>query len=475
MIHQFFDFLIFLSLFFLVFQILKFSLYCLYLWQIVEYRLDRFLVRLTCKGDRKEFLRYFNFLNLYSANKYPKITLRIIVTVLTQFFFNYQVLFVIYRPLVKWMLLKDRFVAVLFLIIIFFYYLTPISVSLITVGFSLLLWPVKRLVIYLARKKREKFKDILVIGVTGSYGKSSTKEIIADILSLKYKVLKTPANTNTEIGVAKTILFSFKKSHQIFVVEMGAYKEGEIKAICDLVKPRIGVLTGVNAQHLALFGTLKETQKAKYELIESLPSDGLALFNAKNEYAFKLAKRRRKLHSLLYGKKSKEYEEAIEAGLMIGEYLKVPKTKMKKIIPKLRKKIKLRREKGLGGFLVFDDSYSSNPDGFSKALKTISQYKKKRLVVTPGIIELGSQSHRVHKKIGKKLAETADKIVVTNENFAWDFKSGAGTLFEEKFLVSNNDFSILSWLGKRVPNRNWVVLLEGRVPRNIVELFKGKK
>ncbi len=470
----FFGFFVCLFFFFLIFQILKFSLYCLYLWQIVEYRLDRFLVRISNKGDKKELLRYFNFLNFYPFNKYPKITFRTILTVFSHFFIGYQLLFLIYRPLIKSSLLNQRFVLTLFLIIIVFYYFTPLLTSLITFFFSLLLWPAKRFIVFFAKKKIEELNALLVIGITGSFGKSSTKEVIAGMLSLKYKVARTPANTNTQIGVAKTILFSLDKSHQIFVVEMGAYKRGEIEEICQLVKPKIGVLTGINAQHLALFGNLANTKAAKYELIKSLPADGLALFNARNKYTLSLSKRRRKLNSLLYGRKIKKYEEAIEAAWQIGDYLKIPKTKMRRFIPKLRKKLQFKKGKTKEGYLLFDDSYSSNPDGFFRALEKIAEYKRKKLVVTPGIIELGKKSEEIHQQLGAVLAKVADKVVITNENFAFYFKKGAKEQFEKKFLVSQNEVEILKWLGEKL-NSNWVVLLEGRVPKNVISLFKKLK
>jgi len=130
---------------------------------------------------------------------------------------------------------------------------------------------------------------VKVIGITGSYGKSSTKEFLATILSAKYKVCKTSANRNSEIGVAETVLRELKPEHEIFIVEMGAYRTGEIKAICDIVHPTIGVLTAVSEQHLALFGSLEATKKAKYELIEALPENGIAIFNADNRATRELA------------------------------------------------------------------------------------------------------------------------------------------------------------------------------------------
>ena len=376
---QIINLVIFLFLFFLATQVLKFSLYIFYLWQVVEYRLDRFWVRITNRGDRAEALSYLNIFNLYPSNKYPKVTLRTLLTFFLFIFITYQLLFSFYRPLAKLVNIPEKLTVTAFLVAIIVYYLTPILASFLTVLVTAITWPIKKLIIYLARRKIENFKNLLVVGITGSYGKSSTKEIVWEVLRTTFNVLKTPANTNTIIGVAKTILTSLKNDHQIFVVEMGAYKKGEIKEICDLVNPEIGILTGINEQHLVLFGSLTNIQKTKYELIGSLPRNGLALFNGKNKFCRILNKKTKNCLKQLYGKESDEFSEAIDAGYMIGKFLNVPEIKIKKILPKLKKKLEIKKEKNRSGLLIFDDSYSTNPEGFNKALNIISKYQKKEI------------------------------------------------------------------------------------------------
>ena len=133
-----------------------------------------------------------------------------------------------------------------------------------------------------AKRTRTSCKKLLVIGVTGSYGKTSTKEYLAAILSEKFNVLKTREHQNSEVGISECILNELNDRHEIFVVEMGAYNRGGIKLLCDIVQPKIGVLTGINEQHMATFGSQENIIKAKYELIESLPNDGAAFFNGDN-------------------------------------------------------------------------------------------------------------------------------------------------------------------------------------------------
>jgi UDP-N-acetylmuramoyl-tripeptide--D-alanyl-D-alanine ligase len=157
---------------------------------------------------------------------------------------------------------------------------------------NLILFPVEEALrlYYLASARRIiRLIDPLVIGITGSYGKTSTKEILAHILSSRHDVLKTPRSYNTLMGVCKVIREELKPGHKIFIVEMGAYKPGEIARICRLVRPRVGILTAIGPMHLERFKTLENVTRAKYELIAALPGDGIAVFNADDPRVLALA------------------------------------------------------------------------------------------------------------------------------------------------------------------------------------------
>ena len=143
---------------------------------------------------------------------------------------------------------------------------------------------IKNYYIRMAGKKLSFYPNLTIIGITGSYGKTSVKNFLTHILSGKYNTISAPKNINTDIGVAEFVLRTDFAKTNIFIVEMGAYKIGEIKKICDMVKPKIGILTAISEQHLSLFGDIKKTQQAKYELLLSLPADGLAVVNADNAY-----------------------------------------------------------------------------------------------------------------------------------------------------------------------------------------------
>lgn len=158
---------------------------------------------------------------------------------------------------------------------------------------------VKKYLYSKAEKKIRVLPHLTVIGITGSYGKSSTKEFLATILLKKFHVLATPANVNSEIGVAQIILKRLDPLYDIFIVEMGAYKKGEIALISKMTQPKIGILTAINEQHISLFGSIENIKNAKYELVESLPDDGFAIFNGDNEYCVELFNQTKK-PKLLY-------------------------------------------------------------------------------------------------------------------------------------------------------------------------------
>jgi UDP-N-acetylmuramoyl-tripeptide--D-alanyl-D-alanine ligase len=166
-----------------------------------------------------------------------------------------------------------------------------------------------------AAEKLDKIHPI-VIGITGSYGKTSTKQILAEIMAEKYEVLNTPKSYNTLMGICKVINESLEAKHRYFIVEMGTYKKGEIEKICSLVKPQIGIITAIGPQHLERFLTLENIARAKYELIESLPRDGVAIFNYDNHYCRQLALQTQ-VKTLAYGIDSPEKVDLLAQNISV--------------------------------------------------------------------------------------------------------------------------------------------------------------
>ena len=219
---------------------------CLYFWQLKEYRLDRFREFLSTRESSQYFLPTRWFLR-------PKLTVKVVGLTLINL--------IILTLLINLNPVGDlsAYLAA--------YLLIPLIAAL-TVA-SLMPFTVigAAIIIKLAQQKLKRLShNLTVIGITGSYGKTATKTILAHLLDAKYSVLSTRGTINTPIGVAQTSLRQLTPSHKFFIVEMGAYKKGEIAAICNLVRPKVGILTGITPQHLGLFGSFDNLKEAKFEL-----------------------------------------------------------------------------------------------------------------------------------------------------------------------------------------------------------------
>lgn len=362
----------------------------------------------------------------------------------------------------------------------------PIIIGLL--GFPVSVY--KYLIIQRAKEKISTFNKLLVVGITGSYGKTSTKEFLSTLLSEKFKVAKTPEFTNTDIGIANYIVRELKQEHEIFVVEMGAYKKGEIKAICDMVKPKIGIITGINEQHLELFGSIENTMRTKFELIESLPKIGMAIINGNNDRCLEMAKWAEKLESktVIYNithdvkniktftdhlefaliRKNKNYlfsvsllgKQAIEnvlAAIYAAEKLGMGLEEIQKGVSKIvspdktMKLITLKKD-----LLLVDDTFNANPDGVVAALEYMKGYSGKKILVLTPLIELGDKAVTIHKKIARSAEEICDEIFLTNKNFSRVFTN-------RTHIINKDTFKDLSDL------KHTLILFEGKEAARILK------
>lgn len=384
--------------------------------------------------------------------------------------------------------------------------LRSILVSLIVVFVSVPTNLIKKSIILRATKKISRYPNLKIIGITGSYGKTTVKEFTSHILSKKYNVKKTPENTNTDIGVAKYILASDFSKTDVFVVEMGAYKIGEIRAICDIVKPKIGILTAINPQHVSLFGSLKNIQTAKYELLRSIPEDGLVITNSDNAlcrtYLGELTCKNIQtfgidgehdpsclIEDIVSNKdgvactgKHHGTEVSIEApvlgkhqvfniapAVLAAGYVGMDMESIQKAAKTLKNASKTAlKVRKYGSSWIIDDSYNSNPDGFKAALEILSSYPSsyRRVVVTRGMMELGDISHELHVQMGEEIAFCADELVIIHPDSADDLLEGAQRL-EHKFNLDTHTIldpeKILKHL-KKYKDAEAVILLENRIP-----------
>lgn len=295
--------------------------------------------------------------------------------------------------------------------------------------------------------------DLKVIGITGSFGKTSTKHYLNRILSESYDVMMTPGSYNTTLGVVRTIREYLKPYNEVFIVEMGAKQPGDIKEICDLVHPEIGIVTAVGEQHLESFKTIENVQRTKFELIDSLPADGLAVVNDDFEYVanrkvegveckryavkatgnadftateiayspagttFTIESRdgnRLTLNTRLVGECN---ISNLIAAVVVALYLEVPEEKIRYAVEKIEQvEHRLNLKRTPGGLTIIDDAFNSNPTGSRMALEVLgSMTGGKRIVITPGMIELGEKQYELNETLGGHIAANADVAIVVGE------------------------------------------------------------
>lgn len=346
---------------------------------------------------------------------------------------------------------------------------TPIIVSLIVLSFQPLAVLGRNRTIKKAREKRARFKNLLVIGVTGSYGKTSTKEFIFAILREKFgdRVLKTRAHQNSEVGISQCVLNDLKEGHDIFIVEMGAYGRGGIKLLCDIVRPKIGVLTGINEQHMATFGSQENIVKTKYELIESLPKDGVAFFNAKNKYCLDLY-RKTGIKKFLYGETTAFFgEENILGAMAVAKELGMSVEEIQNAVNKIENKMPgIQVRDGVKGLKIIDATYSANPDGVIANLEYLKSFPARKVIVMPCLIELGPASSEVHRRIGAKMAEVCDLAIITTKDRLGEIREAAG----EKVIFLESPKTIFEKINSFCQTGD-AVLLESRVPKQLISLL----
>lgn len=392
------------------------------------------------------------------------------------------------------------------------------SIPIITAAINMLLTPIaaikKELLISQARETLKSHPRLKVVGITGSYGKSSTKNFLAQILKTSFKVLAAPANINTDIGLAKLILDNENNLHgfDVLIAEMGSYGQGDITKIASIAPPHLSILTGINEQHLALFGNLANTVRAKSEILTSLRQDGVAFFNAENDIVSKLAANYQK-PKRLYGLRSglDIMAKDIQIGLAGTHFLLETKDARTKLflplvgrhnvinvlgaigvalhlgldVKQIKKTLKtispqehaLVLKTGPKGSLILDDTYSANPAGVKEALALLKEIpKKRRVVIMRPLIELGEEARNIHQRLGERLAKTADWLFLTHNEYSQDIIKGvrrAGSKgpvrLKQKRIVIQENPAQLARILKLILRRDDVVLLENRLPDVIVK------
>ena len=292
--------------------------------------------------------------------------------------------------------------------------------------------------------------DVDVVGVTGSVGKTTCKELIAAVLGARWRVLKSPANLNTEIGLPLTLL-GLTPEHERAVLEMAMYGPGEIDLLCRIAQPRIGVVTNVGPVHLERLGSMAAIAAAKGELVEALPSDGVAVLNGDDATVAAMASRT-KARVLLYGQSSQchirgsdlashgldgisfrlTYEGSrprrVEAHLPGRHHLYpalaaaavalaegMTLAEVASALEEARPELRLRVLTTPNGATILDDSYNASPQSVSAALDLLTELPGRRIALLGEMRELGAAEEEGHRQVGQRAAACADLILVVGE------------------------------------------------------------
>ncbi|OIO19540.1 MAG: hypothetical protein AUJ23_01755 [Candidatus Magasanikbacteria bacterium CG1_02_32_51] len=500
-----------------------------YFWQLKEYRWDRFLDLLHTTEGKRILFRY-DFLY-----KIPLIlviffwdqklaVLKWVILLIFILDFVYLILKIILKKPIKRPVFSLKIILILFVVIfvesifflktqdprtvVVFSFLRFILITIIINFFNVITQFIKNYTAKLAKKKLAKYINLTVIGITGSYGKTSTKEILTDLLSYKFKVVKTPKNVNTDFGISKFILQTNFKDIDFFVVEMGAYRVGDLLEHCNIVNPKIGILTAISPQHLSLFGSIENIQKAKYELLKYLPKNGLAITNSDNKYCreflneikaktmtfgfeeefnptcliegiesnkegilfkFKKNLNGEEIHIELQTKLFGEYNILnLAPSLLVANYLGFSLEEIREAVKKVENPKHALQIYNYGKSIIIDDTYNSNPDGFRVAINMLANYSHEyqKIVITRGIIELGELSNEIHEQIGGEIAFMADELVIITPDFVEPLKKGAGTKYQTKVMIKTNSLELLTYLKEHKKTKS-VILLENRIPEII--------
>ena len=358
---------------------------------------------------------------------------------------------------------------------------------------------------YYVKKAKNKIakSDVIKIAITGSYGKTSVKEILKTLFSQKYRVLATPMSYNTPMGLGITIR-GLDSTHDIFIAEFGARYKGDIKALTDMVKPDYAVLTGINNQHLETFGSIETTKKTKYELFENLKEGGVGFFSADNEGSVELFEKfgGKKYLAGLENENSLVKASDVKANpngttftltfedktavtcsttllgchnvrniCLASAVAYIVGLSPEEIAQGINRLTTIEHRLELvpnnKNIVIIDDSYNSNVDGVRAAMEVLDTFEGRKIVLTPGLVELGKDENVANFEMGKLIAGHADIVIVIGKHNAEILINGlkdAGFKTENvlfaKSLNKGND--ILNEIMKEGD----VVLFENDLPDN---------
>lgn len=353
-----------------------------------------------------------------------------------------------------------------------------------------------------AKRILKAHKGLKVIGITGSYGKTTTKFILTRILSEKFNTLCTPQSFNTPMGVVRTIREHLKPQTQLFVCEMGAKNVGDIKEICDIVHPDYGLITSVGAQHLETFKTVDNVFNTKFELADSvkqkqgkvfvngdsaelikrLDKDGFAVYGTDNSFKYTA-------ENISYGRNGSEFDVNlgdtvlhltsrllglhsiinITGAVGLAYELGVSVEDIQYAVASLKPtEHRLEMKASIAGSLMIDDAYNANPEGSIEAVRVLGSFNgMKKVIITPGLIELGEQEYDCNFRLGLETADKCDIIIFVGENRSKPMVDAVNTTnFDKSCMFVAKSFRDAMDIYTRFADSNTVLLIENDLPDN---------
>lgn len=472
-----------------------------------EYRIDRLLLFLNSAEGKKELFRIFPRMQDFSKTglKRPKITARILIT---------SLLFSVILFVSAWFSVVKIFdttqlISILYLFLIFLLLLTLIPLfTLISIFPTVIISNLRIYIELLKAKSKVRRKNPIIVGITGSYGKTSTKLLLAHVLEKKYSVFKTPKSFNTRFSVAKSINDNFS-DQEVMVLEYGAYKKGEIKTLSSWFKPTLAVITGLTKQHLGLFGSIESIIEAKSELVKSLSPNSIVVCNGLDKGAIKICEvgindnndgRNLKVfetnnneadssilksHLNKYGKlffvyggqqvstklMGKHYLEIIRMVILTAKKLGLSDDDIVDSISSFvpNDKFIFSYQTKRGNFLI-DDGGTSNPKGFEAAIDLCNEIDiENKILITSGIVDLGLETNNIHMSLALKARDVFSTVIFLGDSGSETFSN----IFKIDFLDSetfDDQKKIKSFLSNL--DKHEMILVEGRMPAWIKEYLK---
>lgn len=346
----------------------------------------------------------------------------------------------------------------------------------------------------IARFWRRKL-DLRVIGITGSVGKSTTKEMIAEVLSTRYHTLKSPGNLNNEIGLPLTIL-KLGTGYQRAVLEMGFYVPGEIRFLCDIALPQVGVVTNVGTVHAERAGSQEAIAQGKAELVQALPGDGVAVLNFDDPWVRKMEEKTR-AHVFFYGLSS---EADLWADNIVGLglegirfrlhyqnetlFARVPMIGRHSVHTALRAaavglidgltwqeifeglqqghtQLRLVAVRSESGALILDDTYNASPESMLAALNLLDEMDGHKIGVLGDMLELGPYERRGHEMVGLRAAQVVQTLLTLGQrgHMIADAARRAG-MKPSQILEFDETEPIVEWLNRNLSDKD-AVLIKG--------------